>query len=270
MEGFRWMRGARGLGAALVFLGFGAALLAYPAQVQRGLAQSVLYCLASLVPSLFPAGEVLGKLLGPVTRRLFRLPRACGATVLLSFLGGYPAGARGVSLLLEQEKITREQAGRMLCFCVAPGAAFVVTFVGWGLLGSLRLGWVLFGAVTLSGLLLGLLTGLGKPVPQRGYWRCSRAAGCSSGWPTPSPPRGGSCPARRRPASPSCWKSPGAWGRPPSWGWGRCSTPLAWPLEGCASTCRCSPFSRSSPWRRGSSSWPGCSTAWGRRGCTCF
>ena len=178
MEGFRWMRGARGLGAALVFLGFGAALLAYPAQVQRGLAQSVLYCLASLVPSLFPfmvlasfgvrsgAGEVLGKLLGPVTRRLFRLPRACGATVLLSFLGGYPAGARGVSLLLEQEKITREQAGRMLCFCVAPGAAFVVTFVGWGLLGSLRLGWLLFGAVTLSGLLLGLLTGLGKPVTQ--------------------------------------------------------------------------------------------------------
>ena len=178
MEGFRWMRGARGLGAALVFLGFGAALLAYPAQVQRGLAQSVLYCLASLVPSLFPfmvlasfgvrsgAGEVLGKLLGPVTRRLFRLPRACGATVLLSFLGGYPAGARGVSLLLEQGKITREQAGRMLCFCVAPGAAFVVTFVGWGLLGSLRLGWLLFGAVTLSGLLLGLLTGLGKPVPQ--------------------------------------------------------------------------------------------------------
>ena len=178
MDGFRWMRGARGLGAALVFLGFGAALLAYPAQVQRGLAQSVLYCLASLVPSLFPfmvlasfgvrsgAGEVLGKLLGPVTRHLFRLPRACGATVLLSFLGGYPAGARGVSLLLEQEKITREQAGRMLCFCVAPGAAFVVTFVGWGLLGSLRLGWLLFGAVTLSGLLLGLLTGLGKPVPQ--------------------------------------------------------------------------------------------------------
>ena len=163
MEGFRWMRGARGLGAALVFLGFGAALLAYPAQVQRGLAQSVLYCLASLVPSLFPfmvlasfgvrsgAGEVLGKLLGPVIRRLFRLPRACGATVLLSFLGGYPAGARGVSLLLEQGKITREQAGRMLCFCVAPGAAFVVTFVGWGLLGSLR---------------LGLLTGLGKPVTQ--------------------------------------------------------------------------------------------------------
>ena len=38
----------------MVFLGFGAALLAYPAQVQRGLAQSVLYCLASLVPSLFP------------------------------------------------------------------------------------------------------------------------------------------------------------------------------------------------------------------------
>ena len=195
MEGFRWMRGARGLGAALVFLGFGAALLAYPAQVQRGLAQSVLYCLASLVPSLFPfmvlasfgvrsgAGEVLGKLLGPVTRRLFRLPRACGATVLLSFLGGYPAGARGVSLLLEQGKITREQAGRMLCFCVAPGAAFVVTFVGWGLLGSLRLGssatLKMCGCILLFAGILAVLQGSGL------FQRMAHAL-AATGWLLPS------------------------------------------------------------------------------------
>ena len=107
----------------MVFLGFGAALLAYPAQVQRGLAQSVLYCLASLVPSLFPfmvlasfgvrsgAGEVLGKLLGPVTRRLFRLPRACGATVLLSFLGGYPACSRVISACPSNRETPRAPAG---------------------------------------------------------------------------------------------------------------------------------------------------------------
>lgn len=172
---------AKGIGifvSALAFLTFGVALLLYPAQVRDSIAASVLYCLSSLVPSLFPfmvlasfgvrsgAGEILGRLLAPVTCYGFRLPRVCGATLLLSFFGGYPAGARGVSLLLEEGKITREQAGRMMMFCVAPGPAFVVTFLGCGVLGSLEIGWLLFLAVTLSGLLLGLLTGLGKPLPK--------------------------------------------------------------------------------------------------------
>lgn len=166
--------------SALAFVTFGAALLLYPAQILDNVTASVLYCLTSLVPSLFPfmvlasfgvrsgAGEVLGRLLSPVTRYVFRLPRICGATLLLSFFGGYPAGARGVSLLLEEGKITREQAGRMMTFCVAPGAAFVVTFLGCGVLGSLQIGWLLFLSVTLAGLLLGCITGLGKPLPE-GY-----------------------------------------------------------------------------------------------------
>lgn len=169
----------RALGSALALVSFGTALLAYPAQVRDSVAQSALYCLVSLTPSLFPfmvaasygvrsqAGILFGRALGPAVRHLFRLPACAGATLLLSFLGGYPAGARGISLLLEQGRLTREQAGRMMLFCVAPGAAFVVTFLGCGALGSLRLGWLLFFAVTLSGLLLGLLTGLGKPLPEK-------------------------------------------------------------------------------------------------------
>ena len=169
----------RALGSALALVSFGTALLAYPAQVRDSVAQSALYCLVSLTPSLFPfmvaasygvrsqAGMLFGRALGPAVRHLFRLPSCAGATLLLSFLGGYPAGARGISLLLEQGRLTREQAGRMMLFCVAPGAAFVVTFLGCGALGSLRLGWLLFFAVTLSGLLLGLLTGLRKPLPEK-------------------------------------------------------------------------------------------------------
>ena len=165
--------------SAAAFAAFGAALLLYPAQVRDSVAASLIYCMASLVPSLFPfmvlssfgvrsgAGEALGRVLAPVTRRLFRLPQVCGATVILSFVGGYPAGARGVSLLLEEGKITREQAGRMMTFCVAPGAAFVVTFLGCGVLGNLAVGWLMFLSVTLSGLALGILSGLGKPLPPK-------------------------------------------------------------------------------------------------------
>mgnify|MGYP001851483989 CR=1 FL=1 len=164
--------------SALAFVTFGAALLCYPVQIRENVTASVLYCLSSLVPSLFPfmvlasfgvrsgAGEILGQFMAPVTRYVFRLPKICGATLLLSFFGGYPAGARGISLLLEEGKITSEQAGRMMTFCVAPGAAFVVTFLGCGVLDSLSMGWLLFFSITLSGLLLGFFTGLGKPLPE--------------------------------------------------------------------------------------------------------
>ncbi len=166
------------LTAAGVIL-FTYALLSFPDLVKDHVRQSILYCLTALVPSLFPfmalscftvlspAGDVLGAPLGPLARWGFRLPGCCGASLLTSFLGGYPAGARSVSLLLEQGRVTRQEAARMMLFCVNPGTAFVVTYVGGGVLGSYRLGWLLFFSVTLSGVLLGLLCALPCPVPRK-------------------------------------------------------------------------------------------------------
>lgn len=163
-----------------------AALLLFPGSVRTSAAQGISSCLTVLAPSLFPfmalasfavnspAARVLGKPLGPLVRWGFRLPECCGAVILMSFLGGYPAGARGVSLLLEKGEITPAQAGRMLLFCVNPGPAFVVSFVGAGMLGSPRLGWLLFLAVTAAGLLLGLITALPAPVPEKSSPRDNR------------------------------------------------------------------------------------------------
>lgn len=163
---------------ALGFLLFLLALLLYPQMVSGAVGSSIQYCLAVLTPSLFPfmvlssfavhssAAAFFGRPLGGLVRRAFRLPGSCAVPVLMSFIGGYPAGARGVSLLLEKGRISREQAGRMLLFCVNPGLAFVVTFLGGGVLGSSRLGWVLFASVTLSGLVLGLVSAFRAPAPK--------------------------------------------------------------------------------------------------------
>lgn len=154
------------------FLALAAALLAYPEEVRSNVLSSTLYCLTVLTPSLFPfmaltsfavnsgVSEVLGHYLGFLTRAVFRLPRVCTAVLLMSFLGGYPAGAKGVSLLYAQGRINREQAGRMMLFCVNPGIAFVVTFLGGSVLQSPLAGWLLFASVTLAGLLLGFLCAL--------------------------------------------------------------------------------------------------------------
>ncbi len=163
---------------ALGFLLFLLALLLYPDAVRSRTASSISYCLSVLTPSLFPfmalssfavhspAAQFLGRPLDGLTRRVFRLPGCCAITILMGFIGGYPTGARGVSLLLEKGQITRQQASRMLLFCVNPGLAFVVSFLGTGVLGNARLGWLLFLSVTVSGLLLGIITAFGAPPAQ--------------------------------------------------------------------------------------------------------
>ena len=165
--------------SAFLFLSVMAALLTFPLAVQNAVKNSTLYCLTVLTPSLFPflaltsfavhsgASELLGNRLGFLSRYVFRLPPVCAVPILMSFIGGYPAGAKAASLLLEQGKIDEEQAGRMMLFCVNPGIAFVVTFLGGAVLGSFRTGWLLFFAVTISGILLGILAGIPHPVPPK-------------------------------------------------------------------------------------------------------
>lgn len=180
LKGRALLRDPSGKFCAVAFLCMTAALLAFPREVQNSVGKSILYCLTVLTPSLFPfmaltgfavnsgVGETLGGCLGFLSRYVFRLPDICTAPILMSFIGGYPAGARGASLLLEQGKITEEQAGRMMLFCVNPGVAFVVTFLGGTVLYSFQAGWLLFFAVTLSGILLGIVSGLRTPVPKKG------------------------------------------------------------------------------------------------------
>ena len=174
----RFWGGSAGV-SAFLFLCVMGALLSFPKAVQSSVKNSVLYCLTVLVPSLFPflaltgfavhsgASEVLGKRLGFLARYVFRLPSVCAVPIFMSFIGGYPAGAKAASLLLEQGKIDEEQAGRMMLFCVNPGIAFVVTFLGGAVLGSFRTGWLLFFAVTVSGIVLGVFAGFAHPVPPK-------------------------------------------------------------------------------------------------------
>ena len=167
------------VGAALLALGAGAALLVWPAPVTESVRASILYCLTGLAPSLFPflaltsfvvrsgAGAVFGRGLGFLARYVFRLPACCAAPILLSWVGGYPAGARAASLLLGQGEVTEGQAARMMLFCVNPGAAFVVTYLGGAVLHSVGAGWLLFVAVTLGSLFCGILAAWGSPIPPK-------------------------------------------------------------------------------------------------------
>lgn len=144
-------------------------LLRNPQTVQSAILQSMLTCLNTLTPSLFPflvvtsvliraeigQGQLVRATLGKLCRVLFRLPESCAVPLCMGLLGGYPTGAKAASMLLQKGELTEEQAGRMLLFCVSPGLAFSITYVGGRVLHSTRLGWLLFLSVTLASVVLG-------------------------------------------------------------------------------------------------------------------
>lgn len=76
------------------------------------------------------------------------------SVMILSFLGGYPIGAKLINELYIQKKIDKMQAHYMLCYCVNGGPAFIISAVGTTILNSKSVGIALFGSHLLASLLI--------------------------------------------------------------------------------------------------------------------
>lgn len=146
-----------------------AAMLLSPGAAKAGFLNGMKLCAVTLLPALLPF-MILSSFFLHLTiayahassgmLRLLRLPKSCFFAVLFSMVGGYPVGAALTATLLREQQITPPQARRMLCFCVCPGPAFVMSAVGVDLLQSRRAGVLLYVSTVLSALLLGVLTAI--------------------------------------------------------------------------------------------------------------
>lgn len=110
-----WLSTARqwkqvGLCVACVVMGW--LLLQFPQAVQTGVSRGLAVCGQLLIPSLFPflvlSGFVIrsgvafhiSEKLAPLMRRVFGLSASAAVAMVISVLGGYPAGANAVATLL--------------------------------------------------------------------------------------------------------------------------------------------------------------------------
>ena len=158
-------------GIGIIVIGSMILLLWFAGEAAKGIRQGLSAACELLVPSLLPfmvlssflirsgLSDYFGRCCGRMTRHWFRLPPETAGTILLSFIGGFPVGAKCVRLLYEQRKITAAQAEQMMLFCVGAGPAFVITGIGTLLLHSPQAGVILFVSQILSGVLLGRIAG---------------------------------------------------------------------------------------------------------------
>lgn len=176
MQTLREIRTKQNLAVAgyLITVGFvftiGFMLLRFPENAGRGVSKGVELSLGTLIPSMFPfmllstftvnSGilERLSFLSDKLTQKLFRLPGVCAAVILFSMTGGLPIGPKMTADLYARGYITLSQGQRMLFFCMNPGPAFVITAVGYYMLGSERSGLILYVSVLLSSVIIGILS----------------------------------------------------------------------------------------------------------------
>lgn len=154
------------LSAAAVLCG--ALLLIEPASIAAAVGAAVNTCLEVIVPSLF-AFTVLAVYLQssglyrlallPLTKplsKLMRLDEELCAVFILANIGGYPVGARLLTTLVDEGRLSEEHAGRLLCCCYASGPSFIVSVVGLQVFGSAAVGMVLFAAGFAASLVIGV------------------------------------------------------------------------------------------------------------------
>ena len=146
-------------------------ILIFSSDVSGGIISGLQYASTLLIPSLLPfmiissfiirsgVSEILVKPFAPITRILFSLPGEAAAAIILSFVGGYPVGAKCVRLLYDRGKLSSSQAEQMMLFCVCSGPAFLITGIGAIMLKNTSAGIMLYVSQLISGVILGIITG---------------------------------------------------------------------------------------------------------------
>ncbi len=169
-----------------------AGILLNPGALSAAVRTSVSSCLEVVIPALF-AFTVLAvylqqsglyrTALKPLTfplSKLLGIPEELCAVFLLANIGGYPVGARLLSGLVKSGRLSRRDAGRMLCCCYGSGPSFVIGTAGAEVFSSAAAGGIIYAVCFVSSLVVALVvcrTGE-RIVLQEGGCRCDLSAEC--------------------------------------------------------------------------------------------
>ena len=155
--------------AVAAALGAMICLVFAPADAIESARYGLSLCAELIVPSLLPffaASALLirlqipalfGKLLAPLSEKLWGVSGVGASAFLAGICGGYPLGAQTVAEMAAEKQLTKEEAERLLAFCNNSGPSFCIGVIGSGVFVSRRAGIVLYAIHVLSALLVGIL-----------------------------------------------------------------------------------------------------------------
>ena len=145
----------------------GVGLIIYPKNTAEGIKNGFLLLGNNLIPALFPfmvlssyisqstIAQAISKFFEKPFRFIFKASGYGVIAMILGCLGGYPVGAKTVCEFYESGKISRNDAERLLYWCINPSPAFLITAIGTFMLGDAEIGFILYFSCLLSSLTIG-------------------------------------------------------------------------------------------------------------------
>ncbi len=127
-------------------------------------------CAGTMVPSLFPflvvssfasnsgAIDFLGEKTEKFFKKFFSFSGNAGSVFVMGLFSGFPVGCSLASDLYSKNRITRNEAKRIVLSGVNAGPAFVIGAVGTMMLSSFRAGCIIFLSLTLSSVFIGYIS----------------------------------------------------------------------------------------------------------------
>lgn len=153
---------------ALILI-FTVLIIIKPSFCRDGVIKGILICGRIVIPSLFPftmcvlfimKSGIFSKLsfATPVFKTLFGISAEQFTVMLLSFIGGYPIGAKLIDQAVSQKNISKKNGSVMLNYCINAGPAFIIGAVGTGFINSKKIGYILFSAHILASLTICIIS----------------------------------------------------------------------------------------------------------------
>lgn len=158
---------------------FAAALIWAGREAAQECAKAAALCISTLIPSLYAftaaskllietdTYRLMGRPFSLISRYIFRMPEEFFPVFVISQLAGYPIGAALISSMLESGRLTKAQAEEFLCFCIAPGPAYIMAISSIAAPDS-KGAWIsVMLAVTGTNLLAALISAPFRSVPEK-------------------------------------------------------------------------------------------------------
>lgn len=123
----------------------------------------------NIIPSLFPfilfteiilktdIINLLTKLFGNFISKFFNVSKASVNSIIIGFLCGFPMGAKTVSTLYKDNKITKDDANILLSFVNNCNPVFILSTIGIGIFNNFSIGIILLISHLISSILIGII-----------------------------------------------------------------------------------------------------------------
>ena len=148
------------MAAVAAALGAMICLVFAPAEAIESARYALTLCAELIVPSLLPfftasallirlqVPAMLGRMLAPLSEKLWGVSGIGASAFLAGICGGYPLGAQTVAEMAAEKQLTKEEAERLLAFCNNSGPSFCVGVIGCGVFGSRKAGIVYMRSIS--------------------------------------------------------------------------------------------------------------------------